>query len=92
MPALARSAYDRAMLRLHDFMKRSEPAQRLCHPTPHAFAPNTTWSVLTDTVPHAVLSGQYALEQTYIVPLAALHAPQRAPLALLERIAGAPLT
>src|SRR5256885_5352149 len=33
-----------------------------------AFPPASTWLVFTDMVSHAVLSGQYALEQTFIVP------------------------
>jgi hypothetical protein len=91
MPALGRSAYDRSMLRLHDFMKQSDAAQEQCHPIRHDFAPNTSWIVFTDTVPHAVLSGQHALEQTYFVPRRALRAPRRSPLALLEQIARGPL-
>jgi hypothetical protein len=39
-----------------------------------------------------VLSGQYALEQTFIVARESLALPERAPIAVLERLAGAPLT
>jgi hypothetical protein len=42
-------------------------------------------------VPHAVLSGQFALEQTFIIPLSALVTPDKAPIRILEKIAGAPL-
>jgi hypothetical protein len=42
-------------------------------------------------VSHAVLSGQYALEQTFIVPRESLALPEKAPIAILERIAGAKL-
>jgi hypothetical protein len=37
------------------------------------------------------LSGQYALEQTFIIPLQAMVAPQKAPIRVLEKIAGMPL-
>ena len=37
-------------------------------------------------VPHAALSGQYALEQTYIVPVEALVAKDKAPINVLEAI------
>jgi hypothetical protein len=36
-----------------------------------------------------VLSGQYAFEQTLIVARASLALPAKAPIAILERIAGA---
>jgi hypothetical protein len=91
MPVLSRLAYDRFMLRLHDFMKQSDALQSSCHPARHDFAPFDSWIVFTDTVPHAVLSGQYALEQTYIVPRGVQRAPERSPLMLLEQIAGGPL-
>jgi hypothetical protein len=42
----------------------------------------------TDVVPHAVESGQFAMEQTPIVPRDALAAPERAQIAILEKLAG----
>jgi len=42
-------------------------------------------------VAHAAMSGQYALEQTFLVPPQALVAPEHAPYRILERIAGQPL-
>ena len=48
--------------------------------------------VYTDMVPHAVLAGQYALEQTFLVAPEAMIAPQHAPLTVLEELAGAKLT
>jgi hypothetical protein len=47
--------------------------------------------VYTETVPHAVLAGQYALEQTLLVDPRACVVPESAPLAILEKLAGAPL-
>jgi hypothetical protein len=43
-------------------------------------------------VSHAVLSGQFALEQTFIISTSALALPEKAPVRVLERIAGCPLT
>jgi hypothetical protein len=37
------------------------------------------------------LSGQYALEQTFVVRRASLACPETAPIAILERLAGYPL-
>ena len=47
--------------------------------------------VYTDTVPHAVLAGQYALEQTLSSEPEALVAPETSPLKVLEEIAGTAL-
>jgi hypothetical protein len=47
--------------------------------------------VYTDTVPHAVLAGQYALEQTLLVEPEALVAPETSPLKVLEKMAGTAL-
>jgi len=42
-------------------------------------------------VAHAVLSGRYALEQTFIIGLHGLVTPEKAPIRVLEKIAGSPL-
>jgi 3-deoxy-D-manno-oct-2-ulosonic acid (Kdo) hydroxylase len=55
---------------------------------PIAFPPMATWLVYTDGVPHAALSGQFAMEQTFIVPVEALIAPEASPIRVLEAIAG----
>ncbi len=52
------------------------------------FPPMATWLVYTDGVPHAALSGQFAMEQTFIVPVEALVAPEHAPIRVLEGIYG----
>ena len=44
--------------------------------------------VFTDIVPHSVQSGQSAVEQTFIVAPESLAAPERAPVAILEKLAG----
>jgi hypothetical protein len=56
------------------------------------FPPNSTWLAFTDCVSHAVLEGQYAIEQTFIVPQSALVLRERSPLAILEKFAGSRLT
>lgn len=86
-----RSAYDRFMLHFHDYLKENGPYQNECPKTRLEFPPWATWLVFTDGVPHAVLSGQYALEQTFIVEREGLVAPQLAPIAILERLCGKPL-
>jgi 3-deoxy-D-manno-oct-2-ulosonic acid (Kdo) hydroxylase len=83
-----RSAYDRCMLRLHDYLKETQHFQDGTPKTRLEFPPFSTWVVFTDAVAHAALSGQYALEQTYIVPVKALLAPQQSPLRVLEALCG----
>jgi hypothetical protein len=85
------SPYDKFMLRFHDYLKENTRFQQECRKIRLAFPPGSTWIAFTDSVPHAVLSGQYAVEQTLIVPVAALVSPQQSPLRVLEGLAGRPL-
>ena len=90
--ASGRSAYDRFMLRFHDYLKENADFQESCDKIRLEFPPRATWIVFTDAVPHAVLSGQFALEQTYIIPPAALLAPEAAPISILESLCGRSLS
>jgi hypothetical protein len=88
MPAADRSPYDRFMLRFHDYLKENTDYQQKYPKERIEFPPGSTWLVYTDTVPHSVLSGQYALEQTFIIPLGAMVAPKSAPIRVLEEMVG----
>jgi hypothetical protein len=92
LKAVDHSAYDRFMLRFHDYLKENAAFQQSCQKIRIDFPPGSTWLCYTDSVPHSVLSGQYALEQTFIIPLQAMVYPQKAPIRVLEKIAGTPLT
>jgi hypothetical protein len=85
------SAYDRFMLRFHDYLKEKTDFQQNCRKVRIEFPPGSTWICFTDSVAHAVLSGQYALEQTFIIGLRGLVTPEKAPIRVLEKIAGKPL-
>jgi hypothetical protein len=87
-----RTEYDHLMLGLHDGAKADLAYQRDSAQETARFAPGTTWLCFSDQVMHAALSGQYMLEQTIHLPLAALYEPARAPLAILERLTGRALT
>ena len=91
LPILDRTAYDRFMLGFHDYLKFNEQYQRDCSKYRFEFPPDSTWMVFTDIVPHAVLSGQHALEQTVIVRRESLAARQHAPIDILEALCGRPL-
>lgn len=80
------------MLGFHDFLKGNEEFQRGPQARQMAFRPNQVWMCYTDVLAHSVLSGQYALEQTVIVPPEAKVKPEISPVSVLERFAGFPLT
>jgi hypothetical protein len=91
IPSLKRSPYDDFMMRFHNFLKENPRFQSDCPKYPFQFPPGSSWMVYTDTVPHAVLAGQYALEQTFLVRPEAMVQPEISPLRILEDIAHAPL-
>jgi hypothetical protein len=90
-PQLKRSPYDEFMMQLHNTMKEDSQFQETCVREEVSFAPGSSWMVYTETVPHAVLAGQYALEQTFLVDAGAMVKPELAPVAVLEKMAGAKL-
>jgi hypothetical protein len=92
LKAVNHSAYDRFMLRFHDYLKENSDFQQNCPKVRLEFPTGWTWICYTDSVPHAVLSGRYALEQTVIIKLTSLVTPEKAPIRVLERMAGKPLS
>lgn len=87
-----RTPYDRFMLGFHDYLKHNAEYQKNCTKYRFEFPPGSTWMVFTDIVPHAVLSGQYALEQTFIVSRDSLLAREKSPASILERLSSSTLT
>ncbi len=88
IPGMGRTPYDLFMLRFHDYLKENSSFQANCPKVRLEFPPLATWIVYTDGVAHAVMSGQYALEQTFLIPAQALVSPEVAPCRILENIAG----
>jgi hypothetical protein len=86
IPMLKRTPYDQFMIELHNVMKEDAEFQQTCKREEIQFAPGSSWMVFTETVPHAVLGGQYALEQTFLVDPAAMVDPASAPVAILESL------
>jgi hypothetical protein len=89
---VVRSPYDNWMLRFHNFLKANREFQEKCPKERWEFPPQSTWLAFTDMVSHAVLSGQFALEQTFMVSKYSLVLPEKAPYRLLEGMTGYPLT
>jgi hypothetical protein len=83
-----RSAYDHFMLQLHDRMKADAAYQAQAVRESFEFPADVTWMVYTDQVSHAAMGGQYALEQTFLLPVDAMLDPAQSPLHVLERLRG----
>jgi 3-deoxy-D-manno-oct-2-ulosonic acid (Kdo) hydroxylase len=86
-----RSAYDRFMIRFHHYLKSHPGFQEGGVRSRWEFPAGSTWIVFTDGTPHAVLSGRFALEQTFIVARSDLVCPEKAPVSVLEKLCGAEL-
>ena len=79
------SPYDRAMRRIHNYMKETETFR--ANPEGYQefrFPPRSAWMVFTDSVSHAVISGQHALVTTILIPLANCREKELAPYYILE--------
>jgi hypothetical protein len=92
LPLVDRSPYDEFMHRFHNYLKQNQSFQETCPKSRWKFPPGSSWIAFTDMVSHAVLSGQFALEQTYIVARDSLVLPHKAPARILESLAGCPVT
>lgn len=86
IPLPDRSPYDTFMLQLHNFLKENSTFQATCHKNHWEFPPNSCWIVYTDLVSHAAISGQYALEQTFLIPPSCMVHPEKAPVHVLEKL------
>jgi hypothetical protein len=81
-----RSRYDQIMLELHDAAKRDLGWQATTPAEEVHFLPGQVWATFTDQVPHSVISGRNALEQTFIVAQQVLLMPERSPAGILSRL------
>jgi hypothetical protein len=84
--ASERTEYDDFMLRLHYFLKTNDEFQERAARKLWHFKPGTAWLLFSDTVSHAELRGQYALEHSFFVARQTLALPDEAPSALLDRL------
>jgi hypothetical protein len=83
------SPYDRAMRRLHNYMKDAEAFRQ--DPRGYEeirFPPYSSWMVFTDSVSHASLSGQFAFVTTIIVRREYMQRPEFAPFNVLAGLKG----
>jgi hypothetical protein len=83
-----RSQYDQIMLGLHDAAKRDLAWQAASPVEEVSFLPGQVWMTYTDQLPHSVISGRNALEQTFIVACEGLQIPEYSPASILSRLCG----
>ncbi|MBV8260280.1 MAG: Kdo hydroxylase family protein [Paraburkholderia sp.] len=83
-----RSEYDHLMLNLHDSMKADLDYQKTSPQETIGFPPGSVWVCFSDHASHAVMSGQFMMEQTFFLPVKDMVHPEWAPLGILERLKG----
>jgi 3-deoxy-D-manno-oct-2-ulosonic acid (Kdo) hydroxylase len=83
-----RTLYDHYMLGLHDCMKSDDQYQATAPQMQLSIPAGASWFCFTDSVSHAAMSGQFALEQTFYLPVEGMQEPGRSPLRILERLTG----
>nr|WP_241430701.1 Kdo hydroxylase family protein [Tatumella saanichensis] len=83
-----RSRYDHLMLGIHDAMKADLDYQTNGPQRTVQFPPGSSWICFSDQTPHAAMSGQFLLEQTWLLPAAKMVNPQLSPLKILEGLTG----
>lgn len=86
-----RTAYDQLMGQLHDLGKFDMAYQTSSPQFTLEIPPGATWVVYSDQVLHAVMAGQFMLEQTFYIEPQHLQHPEKGPLGILERLSGKPL-
>ncbi len=86
-----RSEYDHLMLHLHDALKQDEAYQATGPQADVNFLPGQTWVTFSDLVMHGAMGGQYMLEQTAYLPVAAQADPAKSPQRILAAKLGRPL-
>ncbi len=83
-----RTLYDHYMLQMHDTMKADDYYQKTAQQIDFSFPSASTWIVYTDLTSHAAMVGQYALEQTFYLPVEGMAVAELSPLRILESFLG----
>jgi len=83
-----RSEYDHLMLQLHDAMKADQDYQQRSAQITMPFPAGSVWMCFSDQATHAVMSGQYMMEQTLHLSPQHQYNVESSPLAILQRMLG----
>ncbi len=86
-----RTHYDHIMLQFHDMMKEDQNYQDHGVQWDVNFMPGSTWICFSDQTPHAAMSGQFMLEQTFQLDVDDMVDSSQSPLKVLESMVGKPL-
>jgi len=84
--AVSRGNIDHLMLQMHDAMKADMDYQKNGQQVHVEFPPGSSWICFSDQTPHAAMGGQFMLEQTFLLPVDKMQAPEHSPLKVLESI------
>ena len=87
-----RSEYDHIMIGLHDAMKSDMQYQKKSPQIIMPFKSGTVWICFSDQASHAVMKGQYMMEQIFHLPVSKQYDPKRSPLEILRSITNKKLT
>lgn len=87
-----RTAYDHAMLQLHDLAKLDDQFQKQTPQATISLPAGASWIVYTDSVLHAAMAGQHLFEQTFLLQPEAMAKPELSPVRTLERLLNTRLT
>ncbi|MDF1759513.1 MAG: Kdo hydroxylase family protein [Coxiellaceae bacterium] len=80
-----RTRYDHYMLKLHNKMKADQNYQQQVSQSTIELPANSCWMVFTDSVSHAAMAGQFCLEQTFYLPIKAMHNSKQSPHHILQQ-------
>lgn len=83
-----RSEYDHLMLQLHDAMKADLDYQKTSPQVTMPFPAGSVWVCFSDQTSHAVMSGQFMMEQTLHLAPSVQYDQEASPLAILTRMTG----
>lgn len=81
-----RTPYDHVMRQLRNLVKQDADYQRNAPQRLVEFPSGATWFTFTDGVLHGAVSGQFAFEQTFFLPVDGMREPGQSPLRTLERL------
>jgi hypothetical protein len=82
------TAFDRLMADIRAVAKNDQGYQQTAPRTMVEFPSGSSWLAITDLAVHGAISGQHSLDQTYFLPVTAMHDPARSSLRILERLTG----
>lgn len=82
----SKTRYDHIVAELRRAGKQDQEYQNTAPRALVEFPHRSCWLTLTDLLLHGAVSGRHSLDQTYLLPAAAMNTPSRSSLQILERL------